>query len=284
LTIKLVFYIIDAIVIIFNKRKAEKRICQMSGLNKKFLKKGVNMKIKGFTFITAIVLLIAAIIFLSPGKSGFTPTLAIADDTLDARQLVDKAKLTFETFTVAREMEGFRKLVKDARGVFITPQILKGAFIIGASGGSGVLLVRENKTGQWTGPAFYTIGEASFGLQIGGEASEVILLIMTERGVTALLSSSVKLGADIGVAVGPVGVGVDASTANLSADIISFARSKGLYGGISVEGAVVKVREGLNKSYYGKKVTPTDILIRKAVKNSHSTPLLETVSRGAQGK
>jgi lipid-binding SYLF domain-containing protein len=271
-------------MILFNKRKAEKRICQMSRLNKKFLKKGVNMKTKRCICITSTVMLIAVMVFLAPKMSGFTPAPAFADDALDARHLVDKARQTLEVFAVAREMEGFRQLVKDARGVFIAPQILKGAFIIGASGGSGVLLVRDKKTGEWTGPAFYTIGEASFGLQIGGEASEVILLIMTERGVTALLSSSVKLGADIGVAVGPVGVGVDVSTANLSADIISFARSKGLYGGISVEGAVVKVREGLNKSYYGKKVTPTDILIRKAVKNSHSAPLIETVSKGVQVK
>jgi len=174
--------------------------------------------------------------------------------------------------------------MKDARGVFVSPQILRGAFIIGASGGSGVLLVRDRHKGDWTGPAFYTIGEASFGFQIGGDASEVILLAMTDRGVTALLSSSVKLGADVGIAVGPVGAGADASTANLSADIISFSRSKGLYGGISLEGAVVAVREGLNKAYYGRNVSPSDILIARSVRNDHSAGLRSMITKMAGGR
>jgi lipid-binding SYLF domain-containing protein len=106
---------------------------------------------------------------------------------------------------------------------------------------------------------------------------------MTERGVTALLSNSVKLGADVGVAVGPVGVGAAASTANVSADIISFARSKGLYGGISLDGAVVKTRGDYNKAFYGKEVTPADILISKTAKNPHAAGLLEVAAKIAKG-
>lgn len=94
---------------------------------------------------------------------------------------------------------------KKAKGVFIAPQVLKGAFVVGASGGSGVLVVRDEKTGGWNGPAFYTIGGVSFGPQIGGQASEVVLLVMTERRVSSLLSNSLKLGADVGIAAGPVG-------------------------------------------------------------------------------
>jgi lipid-binding SYLF domain-containing protein len=209
---------------------------------------------------------------------------AFGDDNVQARQIVEKARMTLESFAGASEMEGFRSLMKDARGIFVSPQILRGAFIIGASGGSGVLLVRDRHKGDWTGPAFYTIGEASFGFQIGGDASEVILLAMTERGVTALLSNSVKLGADVGIAVGPVGAGADASTANLSADIISFSRSKGLYGGISLEGAVVAVREGLNKAYYGKNVNPSDILIARLVRNDHSAGLRSMITKMAGGR
>ncbi len=210
---------------------------------------------------------------------------AYANDKKDSEQLTDKARMTLENFVKAPEMEGFRTLIKDAKGVFIAPQILKGAFIVGASGGSGVFVVRDKEKGGWTGPAFYTIGEASFGLQIGGQASEIILLAMTDRGVTALLGNSVKLGADIGVAAGPVGMGAAASTANLSADILTFARSQGLYGGIALDGAVVKVRNGLNNAYYHKKnVSPTDILVRKKVTNPHSTGLLEAVSSAATHK
>jgi lipid-binding SYLF domain-containing protein len=208
-----------------------------------------------------------------------------ANDAKDSAHLVGKAQMTLENFVKAREMEGFRNLLKDARGVFIAPQILKGAFVIGVSGGSGVFVVRDRKTGIWAGPAFYTIGEASFGFQAGGEASEVILLAMTDRGITALLGNSAKLGADIGVAAGPVGMGAAASTANLSADIVSFARSQGLYGGIALDGAVVKVRNGLNNAYYHrKKLTPTDILIRRTVANPGSESLLKAVSRAAEEK
>jgi SH3 domain-containing YSC84-like protein 1 len=210
---------------------------------------------------------------------------ACANDAKDARQLTEKARMTFENFVAAPEMEGFRSLMKDARGVFIAPQILKGAFIVGASGGTGVFVVKDSKRGDWVGPAFYTIGEASFGLQAGGQSSEVILIAMTERGVTALLNSSVKLGADVGVAAGPIGMGAAASTANLSADIISFSRSKGLFGGISLDGAVVKVRNGLNEAYYSKeKLSPTDILIRRTVMSKRSAVLLEEVSREASKK
>jgi lipid-binding SYLF domain-containing protein len=207
-------------------------------------------------------------------------TVARADKGQDARFLVDKAKMTLANFEKAKDMSAFRDLLKNAKGVFIAPEILKGAFIVGASGGSGVFMVRD-ASGTWSGPAFYTIGSASFGLQAGGKASQVILLAMTDRGVTALLSNSVKLGADVGVAAGPVGIGASAATANLSADILAFARSKGLYGGISLDGAVVAVRDSLNHAYYSAQVTPTDILVRKTATNHHSDSLLAAISRDA---
>lgn len=209
---------------------------------------------------------------------------AIADDAMDAQQLVDRARLAAESFMADPNMEAFRDLLKRAKGVFIAPQVLKGAFIIGASGRSGVLLAREEQSGGWNGPAFYTIGQVSFGLQAGGEASEVALLAMTERGVAALQASSVKLGADVGFAVGPLGAGAAAATANLSPDIISYACSNGLYAGMSVDGAVVATRDALNKAYYGKDVTPTDILIRRTVTSPQADGLIEVIAKGAAAK
>ena len=239
------------------------------------------MKTKKCGYWIVRSLLIGALLF---AVSGIAST-AYADAARDSAQLVEKARMTLENFVKAPEMDAFRKLLKDARGVFISPQVLKGAFIFGASGGSGVFLSRDRKTGTWAGPAFYTIGEASFGFQAGGKASEVILLAMTDRGVTALLGNSAKLGADVGVAVGPVGMGAAASTANLSADIISFASSKGLFGGIAVDGAVVKVRNGLNNAYYHKKnLTPTDILIRRTVTNPQAKSLTKAVAAAVEGK
>jgi len=209
---------------------------------------------------------------------------AVADDAADTKQLVEKSKMTFDRFVGMNEMGAFRDLLKKAKGVFISPQVLEGAFIFGLSGGSGVLVARDPGTGSWNGPAFYTVGEASFGLQAGGKASEVVMLAMTDRGVNALLSPSVKLGADVGVAAGPVGAGASAATANISADILTFALSKGLYAGISLEGAVVAVRNEWNGAYYNKPgVTPTDILIRKNVSNPGSAKLIAAVSKAAGG-
>lgn len=107
------------------------------------------------------------IAFLVFGIGATTVPVACADDQLQAKQLMEKARLTLETFGSAPEMDGFRSLVKDARGIYISPQILRGAFIFGASGGSGVFIVRDKQTEHWNGPAFYTIGSLSFGLQIG---------------------------------------------------------------------------------------------------------------------
>ncbi|MEW6519804.1 MAG: lipid-binding SYLF domain-containing protein [Thermodesulfobacteriota bacterium] len=208
------------------------------------------------------------------------PVLA-ADDAMEANQLVDNARMTLQEFLAAPEMDALRDLLKRAEGVFIAPQVLKGAFILGVSGGSGVMVTRTGHSATWNGPAFYTIGELSYGLQAGGEASQVVLLAMTERGVTAFLSDNLKLGADIGVAAGPVGMGAAAATANLSADIISFSRSKGAFGGVALNGAVVAVRDGLNRAYYGKPASPTEILVRNTVDNSQAAGLLKAIGTGA---
>jgi lipid-binding SYLF domain-containing protein len=109
----------------------------------------------------------------------------------------------------------------------------------------------------------------------------VVLLIMTDRGVQSFMKSNFKLGADVGIAAGPVGGGVAAETANLSADILSFSRSKGLFGGLSLEGAVVKVRGGYNEAYYGKKISPSQILLGGRASNPHAKGLLEEVTKAA---
>jgi len=228
--------------------------------------------------VTALVVAVSAV--------GAVPAVGdAAKDARDAQQLVERARLTVESFA-ADETVGkpVRNLIKKAKGVYIAPDVLRGAFIVGASGGSGVLLVRGDK-GQWNGPAFYTIGEASFGLQAGVDKSEVVLLIMSDRGVSSMLASSVKLGGDVSVAAGPVGAGAAAETANVSADILSFARAKGLYAGASLEGAVMAKRKGLNEAYYNKNdITPTEILIKGTAANKQAEPLKTEVNKLATGK
>jgi lipid-binding SYLF domain-containing protein len=211
--------------------------------------------------------------------------LVLADDAQDARQLVEKARLTLQEFLADPQMgPALQSLLSKARAVLIYPQVLRGAFIIGVSGGSGVLLARNMSTNQWGGPAFYTIGQASFGLQAGGDASEVVLVALTNRGISSLLATSAKLGGDASVALGPVGWGAQAATQNLSADIVSYSLSKGLYAGLSLDGAVVAVRDSLNSAYYGKVVTPTQILIQQDISNLQAAGLLEDVAKAAGAK
>ena len=211
---------------------------------------------------------------------GVRPVLA--DDAQQAQHLVEKGRLTLESYAADPNLgDGLRALLKKARGVLIYPQVLRGAFIVGAAGGSGVFLARDEKTGEWSGPAFYTMGQASFGLQAGGDASEVVLVALTERGVTALLSTGTKLGVDAGIAVGPIGAGAEAATANLSADIISYSRAKGLYAGVSLEGAIVATRDDLNRAYYGRTASPTEILIMRTARNPHADALVAAVAKAA---
>jgi SH3 domain-containing YSC84-like protein 1 len=231
----------------------------------------------GSRVVTRMSRLVASALAAGLLLSGIAP--ARADDAQDASQLVEKAKLTVEQFQSDSNMESFRDLAKKAHGMLILPQMFRAAFIFGASGGSGVMVARDAPGGQWKGPAFYTLGGASFGFQAGADAAEVIILAMTERGVTKLLSPQVKLGGDISVAAGPVGGGASAASAGLSADLLSYSISKGLYGGFSVDGSVAGVRTSLNNAYYGKEVTPTDILIKGEPMNPAAAPLLELAKK-----
>ncbi len=219
--------------------------------------------------------LTAALVATSPRWTG------AADDAQEADQLVEKSRLTFESFLTDSNLGAFKDLLKQARGLFLAPAILRGAFFIGAAGGSGVFLARDEKAGRWSNPAFYTLGELSFGFQAGGDSSEVGLVAMTERGVSAMLSTSIKLGADASIAAGPFGIGASAATANTSVDLLSFSRSKGLYGGVSLQGAAVAVRGALNRVFYGREISVTDILIRQEASNPKAAPLVQAVARAA---
>jgi len=185
------------------------------------------------------------------------------------QELVAKGTAVFKSFMQDPNMTWFRENVHRARGIFIVPQMLRGGFIIGGSGGSGMLLARDRKTGEWSYPAFYTMGSVSLGLQIGADASEIILMIMTQKGLDAMLSTEFKLGADISVAAGPAGASAKAQMA----DVLAFGRSKGLFGGVSIEGALIAPRYEWNEAYYKAPVSPVDILIRHKVRSSQADHL-----------
>jgi len=203
----------------------------------------------------------------------------VADDKADAQAVVDKARATFNVFMADKDFGWLQKNLKNVKGLVIYPQVLKAGFIFGGSGGTGLLVVRDSKTGNWSQPAFYTVGSVTFGLQIGGESAEVIVMAMSQKAIDSLYSGSFKLGGDTSIALGPVGAGADV---NVTADFVSFAKSKGLYAGLNLEGSVVSVRDSLNKGYYGKEVRPTDIIVKKAVSNKGSAALQADLKKSAK--
>lgn len=189
-----------------------------------------------------------------------------------AEELVDKAADTVAYFAHDTAFEPLWELAGDAKAMVIIPRSLRGGFIFGASGGNAVMIAR-NDDGSWSEPTFFTIGSFSFGLQAGVEGSEIVLAVMTQRGMEQLLSTNVKLGGDLTLAAGPIGAGAKAQTV----DVLAFSRSRGLYGGISLEGAILKARHSWNREYYGADVTPADIIYREKVARPNSAVLQNAV-------
>lgn len=217
--------------------------------------------------------------FLALALFATTVLPAMAADEEEAQGIVDKARVTFNNFMRDKNYSWLHENLKNVKGLLIFPQVLKAGFILGGSGGTGVLVVRDEKTEDWSEPAFYTIGAVSFGLQIGGEAAEVIMMAMSQKAVDSLFASSFKLGGDTSIAVGPKGIG---AKGNITADFISFAKSKGIYAGINLEGSVVDVRDSLNNAYYGKAVRPVDIIAKKEVSNKGSERLREELKKATK--
>ncbi|MEO8752727.1 MAG: lipid-binding SYLF domain-containing protein [Casimicrobiaceae bacterium] len=208
---------------------------------------------------------------------GFTATSAFAAN--EGQVVVGKADTTLSNFLRDPEMKWLQQNIGRAKAVLIVPEIVKAGFIIGGSGGRGLLVARQNGTGKWVGPAFYTLATASVGFQAGVAASEMITLVMTDKGMNSLLSNSFKVGADASVAAGPVGAG---AKSDVVADLITFSRSKGLYGGLNLDGTVISTNDDWNKAYYGKPVTPPDILTLGSVSNKNASKLLADVTKAAK--
>ena len=202
-----------------------------------------------------------------------------ADETEKGQKIVDDMTQVFDHLRADPNMAWFRSNLKRAQGVLIMRQYRAG-FIVGVSGGRGVMLVRDQDTGKWSQPAFYGQGTGSFGFQIGADTSEIALLIMTEKGRDALLTTDVKLGGDLSIAAGPVGAGAKAATT----DVLSFARAKGIYGGVALEGMVIGPQHKTNKAYYGEEVSPLDILVNHKATNPGADKLVAAVSEAASAQ
>ena len=189
--------------------------------------------------------------------AGAGPARAASEE----QEIVELARLAAEGMMADPNFPSLRRWMARARGVLVVPSLVKAGFLIGGEGGNGVLLARRADN-SWSYPAFCTIGAASIGFQVGIQDSQVMFVIMSDKGLRAMMSDEVKLGADASLAVGPVGGGVEgATTTALNADIYSYARAKGLFAGVSFEGAVVKSRPSHNTAYYGRGATPRAIVI-----------------------
>ncbi len=157
-------------------------------------------------------------------------------------------------------------LLRKAVCVGVVPSQLKAAFVFGGTYGRGVLLCRSHGDGRWGAPSMFTLGGVNFGLQIGGQATDVVFLVMNPEGVKKLLQDDVKLGAHVSAAGGPVGRSAEGATdAQMHAEILAYSRSRGLFAGISLDGAVLKQDNRDNQRLYGRKLNPRDILIRGVV-------------------
>ena len=192
--------------------------------------------------------------------------------------LVTEARTTLSNFIRDPDQTWIQDNLSRAKAVLIAPQIVKAGFIVGGSGGRGLLVARDGTS--WAGPAFYNLGTASVGFQAGVEVSEAIIVVMTDKGLNSLLSSSFKMGGDASIAAGPVGAGAKST---VTADLITFTRAKGIYGGLNLDGTVVSTNIPWNDAFYGRtNVLPPDILIRRTVTSPKSAALVADVARATR--
>lgn len=189
-----------------------------------------------------------------------------ADDKADKRKDQDRLK---NAGTVLTEILNIREsipedLLAKADCVVVFPSVIKAAFLVGGSYGRGAMTCRagHNFRGDWGAPSMMALEGGSVGLQVGGQATDFVLLVMNQRGANGILNSKVKLGGDASVAAGPVGRDTSAETdASMRAQILSYSRARGVFAGVSLEGSTIRPDKGGNKRIYGAKVSAKDIVI-----------------------
>jgi lipid-binding SYLF domain-containing protein len=191
------------------------------------------------------------------------PSFAFAaDNEKDASRLENSGTVLKEILDVPDDIP--QDLLDKADCVVVFPSVLKAAFIVGGSYGRGAMSCRkgQNFSGPWGAPTMMALEGGSFGFQIGGEATDFVLLVMNERGASGILTSKVKLGADASVAAGPVGRTASVETdATLRADILSYSRARGAFAGVALEGSTIRPDTGANKQIYGREVPARDIVL-----------------------
>jgi lipid-binding SYLF domain-containing protein len=197
----------------------------------------------------------------------------------EQQSLVDRSALAVQDMMVQKVSQDPQSLLRRAKAVMICPRIFKAGFFFGGEGGNCVLLARAGN-GTWSYPAFYTIGSGSFGFQFGIEDNQLLMLIMTEKGLNAVLDSQIKLGANAGIAIATLGAGIQGSTTTaVGADIVAFSASRGLFGGVALEGSLMSNQSTWNQSYYGQPYAARQLVMAMQGSNPGADPLRDVLTR-----
>lgn len=219
----------------------------------------------------------AGIAVLLAASTAFVAPSALAQK--DPAATIAASEASLSNFLRDPDMDWLQKNFGRAKAVMISPEIVKAGFIFGGSGGRGVVYAKDPKSGKWLGPVFYTLATASVGFQAGISVSEGVTLVMTDKGFNSLLATSFKMGGDASVAAGPVGAG---AKSDIVADLITFNRAKGVYGGLNFDGTVVTAADEWNQQFYGKKVLPPDVLVRASAHNAAGDKLAAQIAGAAK--
>ncbi len=211
-----------------------------------------------FRVLKISTVLALGIVLLVP-TLGLVAAAAKEEAPVSEIRKVDDAARVLEEMMREADKSIPRELLENAAGIAIIPDVIKAAYIIGGRHGKGVLLVRNG--GRWSEPAFISVTGGSFGWQAGVESADIILVFRTPRSVENITRGKFTLGADAGVAAGPLGRSAEASTdAALKAEILSYSKSRGLYAGLSIQGASLSIDDKADQSFYGiQKITPEQI-------------------------
>ncbi|MBR0648449.1 lipid-binding SYLF domain-containing protein [Roseomonas terrae] len=198
----------------------------------------------------------------------------------EQQSLVDRATLSLQEILDIGDMSAdARSMLGRSRAAMICPRVFRAGFIIGGQGGDCVLVARDGN-GSWSSPSFFTMGGGSIGFQIGVQDAQVLMLIMNEKALDAVLNHNFKFGADAGVALGTLGRGISGSTTTaVGGDIVTIARARGLFAGVSLDGAYLDPRTEWNRAYFGRDATARQVVVEMAAHNPGSDPLRAALMR-----
>jgi lipid-binding SYLF domain-containing protein len=219
------------------------------------LKEALRMK-----YTKCCIVSVAGLLTLGPSSSAKNLSEAKAEQD----RLQNAGKVIQEILNIPDDIP--QDLIDKARCVVVMPSVLKAAFVVGGSYGRGTMVCRTGKnfTGPWGTPAMYALEGGSVGLQIGGEATDFVFLVMNDRGASSLLHSKVKLGADISAAAGPKGRSASADTdAYMRAELLSYSRARGVFAGVSLEGSTLRPDDDANRKLYGDSTSAAKILTER---------------------